>query len=83
MRCCGPYRGVTATRVGALATPVTVVTGCEVDFSAFGYLEHPLECSAEVRGVADDAGVEVAVAMDQFGSRLIEGKITLVPFDKV
>lgn len=73
---------VTATGTGALATPITVVTGCEVDFGAFGYLEHPLECSAEVRGVADDGPVEVAVGMYQFGSRLIDGKITLVPFER-
>lgn len=68
-----------ATGAGALAGPVHVATACQVEFSAFGYLDHPLECAARVRGVADDGSVDVAVAMYQFGAQLINGSLTLRP----
>ncbi|MEU4566301.1 AfsA-related hotdog domain-containing protein [Micromonospora sp. NPDC023956] len=72
-----------ATGAGALPHPVSVVTGCEVAFSTFGQLDHPLECTARVRGVTADGSVEVAVAMYQFDEQLIDGTITLVSWPVV
>jgi hypothetical protein len=71
---------VTATRAGALATPVAALTGCEAAFADFAEPEALIECTAARPEPRADGSVSVEVACHQFGKQLGDGRIELRPY---
>jgi hypothetical protein len=69
---------VTATRSGALPSPVAAVTHCEMAFSDFGEFDAVVEIS--VAPVAEADGIALSVGAHQFGKQIGAGRIDLRPW---
>jgi hypothetical protein len=61
---------------------VVAVTGCDAEFSAFGELDAPVECSAAVREADRDGDPRVTVdlALHQFDKQIATGRVELSPY---
>ncbi|GLW11235.1 adhesin [Microtetraspora sp. NBRC 13810] len=70
---------VTATRAGALPSPVAAVTACSTTFAGFGEFGAPLTTSAEVTG-RDGGRVTVELGLHQYGKRLADATVELSPY---
>lgn len=67
----------TATRSGALASPVAVVTDCRATFADFAEYEGTTECTARLAGTAGDGRITINLALHQFGAQLAEAHLEL------
>ncbi len=65
-----------ACRVGSLAAPRAVATGCRAEFVDFGEYEGPIECVASVEESVDGE-IPVQVGLHQFGNRVAEAGLVL------
>lgn len=74
---------VAAVDAGALDSPVAAVTSAELSFSGFVELGGVITCHTTVRDAGEYGDVEIDVGIEQFGQRLAEGRIGLLPFPDV
>jgi len=65
-----------ATRVGSLAAPRAVATGCRAEFVDFAEYEGPIECSASV-AASVEGEVPVRVGLQQFDKEVAEADLVL------
>jgi A-factor biosynthesis hotdog domain len=66
-----------ATRAGALAAPLAVVTRCQATFTDFAEYEGPTECVAVLGPATAQHRIPVSVRLCQFGAQLAEAEIEL------
>jgi A-factor biosynthesis hotdog domain len=71
---------VTATRAGALTSPVAAMTSCDATFAGFAEFEATIDCSASVGAVSDEGRVTVQVGLHQFEERIATGEVEVMPF---